>query len=135
MQLPANMVTNLSISRLNEEYANKISAGQISVTASREKRKLSPGEKYDLKMKEHKIGQAVKEKQELEKRLQYLDRSIQSIKAYDYSTGQVSPSESPREGSPADPQQLVNHNRRVIHRLKQERLKLEEKKKQEQIRQ
>jgi hypothetical protein len=88
-------VENPSISRLNDKYASKISAGEIEVTASRAKSRLSPNEAYDHRVKQKKLAQAQKEKEELEKKLAYLDHSIKSIQQYDYSSAKVSPESSP----------------------------------------
>lgn len=65
------------------------------------KERMSAAEQYDQAMKAKKIAQAERERQELERKLAYLDRSIQSIKEYDYSSGKASPVETnPRKTSP-----------------------------------
>ena len=65
------------------------------------KERLSAAEQFDQAMKAKKIAQAERERQELERRLAYLDRSIQSIKEYDYSNGKAAPVDpNPRKTSP-----------------------------------
>lgn len=90
----AQPVTNPSLRQLNDSYATKIAKGEIQVQPSPNKERLSAAEQYDQAMKARKIVQAEREKQELERRLAYLDRSIQSIKEYDYSSGKASPIDS-----------------------------------------
>jgi peptidoglycan hydrolase CwlO-like protein len=54
-------------------------------------------------MKNKKISQAEREKQELEKKLEYLNRSIQSIRSYDYATATANPADhDPPDRSPLD---------------------------------
>jgi hypothetical protein len=45
-------------------------------------------------MKQKKMAQAEREKEELEKKLEYLNRSIQSIRGYDYAKATSVPTES-----------------------------------------
>jgi hypothetical protein len=46
-------------------------------------------------MKAKKLAEAEREKRDLEKKLDYLNKSIQSIKEYDFSTGRTASNDSP----------------------------------------
>lgn len=86
---------------------------------SRNKEKLSPAEKYDRKEKERKIAQAEKEKEELQKKLEFIDKSIQSIKNYDYSTGKITQHYSPPASpSPTNLQDIMKQNQLFHQKLR-----------------
>jgi hypothetical protein len=57
-------------------------------------------------MKGRKIAEAEREKRELEKKLDYLNRSIQSIKDYDFSTGKPAPNDPPPKHTPSPPKNI-----------------------------
>lgn len=78
---------------MNERYAHKISKGEIDLSRDEQRSRPSADTAYDQLMKQRKISQAEREKHELEKKLEYLNRSIQSIKGYDYVTATTSPSD------------------------------------------
>ncbi len=54
-------------------------------------------------MKAKKLAEAEREKRELEKKLEYLNRSIQSIKDYDFSAGKAASNSPPPAPKPLSP--------------------------------
>ena len=78
--------------------------------AENSREKLSPEELYDLKMKHRKLESAAQEKIHLEKKLDYVNKSIESIKTYDYSSGKHSTSPQSRV-CPSDPMDIIKKNK------------------------
>ena len=87
-------LTNEAIQELNDKYAHKISRGEIQLRKKQQRSRPTADTVYDQLMKQKKMAQAEREKEELEKKLEYLNRSIQSIRGYDYAKATSVPTES-----------------------------------------
>lgn len=66
-------------------------------------------------MKAKKLAEAEREKKELERKLEYLNKSIQSIKEYDFSSGKVASTEqSPNPKSSLSPPKTMDELRKKV---------------------
>ena len=88
-----------------------------------------------MKMKEKKLGFAEKERKSLEKKLDYVNKSIESIKHYDFSAGRGSAVSPQSHTVISDPLEIVRKNKEFHERVKEDKRKIEEKKHAEKKRQ
>ena len=76
-------------------------------------------------MREKKLSQAAKEKAELQKKLAYVDKSIETMKMYDFASGQSSFSQSQHSSGEGNKEDKAQERER-LKRYREQRKKLEE---------
>jgi hypothetical protein len=65
-------------------------------------------------MKAKKIAEAEREKRELERKLEYLNKSIQSIRDYDFSTGKAASNDLSPSPPPLSPPKNLEELRKKV---------------------
>ena len=72
--------------------------------------------------------QASKEKEHLQKKIDYLNKSIESIKKYDYSTGKHTALSPESRTGPVDAMEILKKNKEFQEKVREERRQISLKK-------